>query len=51
MTRYPRTRITGFLLALHASIAFAISVLLLVTKWFPYGSPTVRLREWLYRFF
>jgi ABC-type multidrug transport system permease subunit len=39
------------LLVAHAVAIFICAVLLLITKWFPYGSTLVGLREWLYRVF
>jgi hypothetical protein len=39
------------LLTVHAVAAFCVGVLLFVSKWFPYGSATRWVREWLYRFF
>ncbi len=39
------------IIVIHSCMVFIISVALFITKWFPYGSYTVRLREWLYRFF
>jgi hypothetical protein len=40
-----------FICTVHALLVFCIGLLLFVTKWFPYGSGTRWLREWLYRFF
>jgi hypothetical protein len=38
-------------LVVHSVLAFLLALLLLVTKWFPCGTTTIRLREWLYRVF
>jgi hypothetical protein len=39
------------LLCVNALVLYGIYLLLFITKWFPYTSSIVRLREWLYRFF
>jgi len=39
------------LLVTHAAAVFLLALLLLVAKWFPYGSTLTGLREWLYRVF
>jgi hypothetical protein len=35
----------------HAALVFCTGALLFAVKWFPYGSVTRMVREWLYRFF
>ncbi len=46
-----KKKIIVHLFIAHATLVFAISMLLTVTKWFPYGSLTIGLREWLYKVF
>ncbi len=40
-----------FIYCCISCIIFCVALLQFITKWFPYGSYTVRLPEWLYRFF
>lgn len=40
-----------WLLNLHAMVIFLMSMLLFVSKWFPYGPLMVSLRTWLYSVF
>jgi hypothetical protein len=40
-----------WLLNLHAMAIFVVSMLLFVSKWFPYGPLMVSLRTWLYSVF
>ena len=39
------------ILIVNACICYVIGLMLFVSKWFPYGSAMVRIREWLYAFF
>jgi hypothetical protein len=39
------------ILLVHSLAVYLLGLMLFITKWFPYGSPTIRMREWLYRFF
>ena len=39
------------IITLHAWLTFAVGLLLFLSKWFPYGTPMIRMREWLYKFF
>jgi hypothetical protein len=47
----PAKHLSVFLCVSHAVLVFCTGVLLFIVKWFPYGSSTRAVREWLYRFF
>jgi hypothetical protein len=46
-----RRKFPLYLCVSHAVLVFCIGIALFFAKWFPYGSATRMLREWLYRFF
>jgi len=46
-----KRQVVAPVLAVHSVVVFIIALLLLATKWFPFGSYTIRLREWLYQVF
>jgi hypothetical protein len=48
---FGKSKFPLYLCVSHAVLVFCIGVMLFVFKWFPYGSVTRTLREWLYRFF
>lgn len=39
------------ILIVHSLAVYLLGLLLFITKWFPYGQPVIRMREWLYRLF